>query len=519
MNVIKKKWERPRFTTGRVVITSVSVILQVLWIVALFIGVVSYSVILDILLRVLSALMMLYLIRKNDNPAYRMSWIILISILPVLGGLLYLLLGNKRPARYLAHHLKIQTDKRLGEKVDGEKVSRVSSHSLQDWHPRFAGMSHYILESADAHIYRQTAVRYFENGESAFPELLQRLKQAERYILIEFFIMKDGQMLQQLLEVLQKKAQEGLEVRIIFDDFGCMLSLPTDFVQQMESKGIRCLRFNPFTPIVSLAVNNRDHRKIVVIDGQFGYTGGLNIGDEYINVTERFGYWKDNMIEIHGPAVWDLTVMFLDMWNAFYPLDENYQAFYVEDFSSTQDTEGFVQIFGDTPLDNEPVGENMYRELFAAAEEYVYLCTPYLVISYELQTAMVLAAKRGVDVRLVVPGIPDKRLVYRITRSYFGPLLEAGVHIYEYTPGFIHAKTIVCDGRVASVGTTNLDYRSLYLHFELNALMYGHEVVSEIEDDLKRVIQESQEVSIASMKQSFFGLLWDSILRIAAPFV
>lgn len=519
MNATKIKWERPRFTTGRVIITLVSVMVQILWIAALFIGMVRYSLILDVLLRVLSVLMMLYLIRKNDSPAYRMSWIILIAVLPVLGGLLYLLLGNKRPARYLARHLKMQTAKQLGKVSYQHEMGPVSPQILQQSHSRLAGISQYILNAAHANLYNQTKVRYFENGESAFPELLNRLRAAKRYLFIEFFIMKDGEMLQRLLEVLQQKAQAGLDVRIIFDDFGCMTTLPIDFVQKMESQGIRCLRFNPFTPIVSLAVNNRDHRKIVVVDGEYGYTGGLNIGDEYINVTERFGYWKDNMIEVHGPAVWDLTVLFLDMWNAFYPLDTDYQSFRVVDFPDCQYEEGFVQIFGDTPLDNEPVGENMYRELFSAAEKYVYLCTPYLVISYELQTAMSLAAKRGVDVRLIVPGVPDKRLVYRITRSYFGPLLEAGIRIYEYTPGFIHAKTIICDGRVASVGTTNLDYRSLYLHFELNAMMYQHSAVQEIEADLKNVLQSSQEVTVTAMKQSFLGLLWDSILRVAAPFV
>ena len=508
-----------RFTTGRVVVTTLLILVQIVWFGTVLTNIIDYSFWLDIILRIFSILMMLYLIRKDENPAYRLSWIILIGILPIFGGLFYALFGNKRPSRKMAKQIAQQVATGFSQ----EQTAHLASLKQQDG--RMATLGHYVEQTGHLPLYANTQVDYYPNGESAFPSLLAALRSAKQSILIEFFIIKQGKMLDEVLAILQDKAASGVEVRLIYDDFGCLTTLPPDFVKEMEALGIKCLQFNPFTPIISLAVNNRDHRKIVVVDGNIGFTGGLNLADEYINEVERFGYWKDNFVRLEGPGVWSLATLFLDMWNAFYhEKDTDYERFKPAGWAHqvaqlAEPTQGYVQVFGDTPLDNEPLGENVYRDILDMAQEYVYIYTPYLVISYELQTSMMLAARRGVDVRLMTPGIPDKKMVFRMTRSYYGPLIEAGVKIYEYSPGFLHAKTFVSDDKIAAVGTINLDYRSLYLHFELSALMYYHPVIEQIKTDYQQTLLEAKEITDGDIKHHFIGMLWDSVLRIVAPFV
>lgn len=514
---------KPKFSTGRVVLLVGLFIIQFIWFTTIILNIVNYSLLIDILFRIMSALIVLFLLRKDENPAYRMSWTILIILLPIFGGLFYFLFGNKRTtknmARRLTEQLDIHRDEMLNVSTDIEQLAQLD--------PRRAGLAQYIDHYADMPVYMNSPVTYYACGEEAFPAILEALEQAERYILMEFFIIKPGEMADAIFEVLRRKAAQGIEVRLIYDDYGTMLTLPSDFDKQMEAQGIKCLKFNPFTPILSLAVNTRDHRKIIVVDGDVGFTGGLNLADEYINRHQRFGYWKDNMIQIEGRAVWNLTTMFLNMWNAFYPSETSYEAFRnshammesdVADRQAALST-GFVQPFGDTPLDSEPLGENVYRDILNQATDYVYIYTPYLVISYELQTAMILAAKRGVDVRLMTPGIPDKKLIYRITRSYYRTLLKGGVRIFEYSPGFLHAKTFISDDCVASVGSINLDYRSLYLHFELNTMLYYHPSIATIKADFLDSQAVSREIMLDDCRSSFIGQVGDSILRLAAPFV
>lgn len=357
-------------------------------------------------------------------------------------------------------------------------------------------------------------------------DLINDLKSAEKYIFIEFFIIEFGQMYDQIFQILKEKASQGLDVRVIYDDFGCIARLPKNFDRELEDLGIKAIKFNPVRPIISMVYNTRDHRKFVVVDGKIAYTGGLNIADEYINVKERFGYWKDNMIRLQGPGAWIITNLFLEIWNGFYIYKDKDISIFQPWQGSVKDwgqifeyEEGYVQSFGDSPLDNEVVGENVYRQLLDMAEDQVYITTPYLVISYELQTALELAAKRGVDVRILTPGIPDKPTVFRMTRSFYRPLLEAGVKIYEYSPGFMHAKTFVVDGKVACLGTINLDYRSFYLHFETGTIMYRHPVIEAILADLKEAQEQGEEIQLQDLSQSLFGELIDSLLRLLAPFV
>ena len=509
----------------RAILIGLLFLIQIIWFFVIFANIINYSVWINVIFTIISLILILYLIRKNESPAYRMGWISLMAMFPLLGGLLYLLIGNKRPTRRMKRRLN--EHRPLFQQELQTLPHQPAQAALAERDLRVASLSHYIYQFESYPLYRDTQVEYFANGESMMNQLIQDLKAAKSYIFLEFFIVEFGQMFDQIFEVLKEKVGQGVEVRLIYDDFGCIARLPEDFDRQCEAVGIKAIKFNPVHPVISMVYNTRDHRKYIIIDGLLAYTGGLNIADEYINVKQRFGYWKDNMIRLNGPASWSLSHLFLEMWNGFYPEKDMDLALYRPQLleqtnpeeQNLPDSTSFVQPFGDSPLDNEAVGENVYRQLLDMAIESVYIYTPYLIISYEMQTALELAAKRGVDVRIVTPGIPDKPVVYRMTRSFYRPLLEAGVRIYEFTPGFLHAKTFIVDGKVACVGTINLDYRSLYLHFETGTLLYYHPVIEQISEDFFQVLDVSRERVLNDLNQSFFGEIVDSLLRLFAPFV
>ena len=298
----------------------------------------------------------------------------------------------------------------------------------------------------------------------------------------------------EILNVLKDRAAHGVEVRIFYDDVGSIGFINHDFRKRMEENDIACRVFNPIIPVLSVFMNNRDHRKITVIDGKVGFTGGYNLANEYFNITHPYGHWKDTGIRLEGDAVKSLTVMFLEMWNAVKKTDQDYQKYLPEtDYQAKQD--GFIQPYADSPLDDEHVGESVYMNLIAHAKKEIYFTTPYLIITDEMNRALGLAAKRGGDVRIITPGIPDKKLIYKVTRSYYAGLVRQGVRIYEYTPGFIHAKQCVCDGEAATCGTINMDYRSLYLHFENGAFLYNCDAVKEMRKDFEHIFAESTEVT------------------------
>ncbi|MGX7109148.1 cardiolipin synthase [Facklamia miroungae] len=506
----------------RLVIIAVLIILQIVWLVVLINDFIQYSVWLNIFMTIISFGIIIYLLDKNESPAYRLSWIVLLAISPIIGSLFYLYAGNKRPLSDMIERISRQD---RYHKRNLSKVPNALGSLIRD-NPRIGAIAKYVNDYAEMPVSAGVDVKYFPNGEAFMEPLIQDLKSAKSHIFLEFFIIEQGQMFDQIFDVLKQKAQEGVEVRLIYDDFGCLLRLPNDFVEQMEAFNIKALKFNPVRPVVSLVYNTRDHRKYIIIDNKIAYTGGLNIADEYINVVERFGYWKDTMIRIQGAAVWNISQMFLTMWNAYKSENSDDKKFIDQaslDESLTiieeNSASGYVQPFSDTPLDSEVIGENVYREILNTAERYVYIFTPYLIISYELQTAMTLAAKRGVDVRLMTPGIPDKKMVYRITRSFYRPLMESGIKIYEYTPGFLHAKSFVADDRVAIVGTLNLDYRSLYLHFETATLLYYHPEIKAIKDDFIQAQSVSKLIRLKHLRRSIVGRVIDALLRLLAPFV
>lgn len=496
---------------SRTVVTALLIVIQVAWLVALLLQLGNSLPAIQTVLRILSLVAILFVIKSDMNPSYKIGWILLIAVLPILGGLMYVIFGNKRPTKNMREMLRAQLEKSaeyLGtqESITGELDGGA------------AGLFKYLEGSAGYPTAKNTTVRYYRVGEEMYADLLPELEKAEKFIFLEYFIIRPGEMWDGVLEILKRKAAAGVDVRIIYDDMGCIDILPANYNATLEGWGIRTMAFNRFVPAVSLVMNNRDHRKITVIDGKVGFTGGINISDEYINVKERFGHWKDTGLMLKGPGVFNLTLMFLEMWNAFNKDGDRYAEFIPDSFEECGSADdGYVLSFSDSPLDNESVGESVYTDMLYQAKDYIYITTPYLAIDSELQTALCMAAKRGVDVRMITPGIPDKKLVYRLTRSYYPTLLRAGVKIYEYTPGFIHAKSFVCDDKLCVVGTINMDYRSLYLHFECGTLMYNNPEIKQVKKDDLETMEKCRKVELSDMKTNFLGELFDSFLRSVAP--
>ena len=497
---------------NRVTIMVVLVALQLLWLcwVAFAITTGTGRVWVNGLLNALSLLIVLYLVRKDENSAYKVGWIALIGILPLLGGALYLAFGNKRPSRRLRS--KMQAVEQAHRTDRAQQPGQTAGLCDEN-----RGVSRYLTQYGCYPAWQNTTARYFSCGEAMYPALLADLEKAEKSIFLEFFIVSQGKMWQGVEDILRRKAAQGVDVRLIYDDFGSLLGLPKDFVVRMERAHIRCIPFNPVVPLLSLVMNHRDHRKIVVIDGKVAYTGGINLADEYINAITRFGYWKDAGLRIEGAAVWNFTVMFLDFWNAFRPFEQDYSAFRPQ-LAVLPASDGVVQPYADSPLDEEPMAETVYLNILAQAQRYVYIYTPYLAVGEEMLDALKNAAKRGVDIRLVLPGIPDKKLVFRLSRSYYLPLLRAGVRIYEYTPGFLHAKCWVSDDVTAVVGSINMDYRSLYLHFECAAFLYENSEIPAVENDFQETLKKCQKITQEDYKkQKSFDKIAGRILRVFAP--
>ena len=502
-----------RFITQRVVITALLIVLQALLLFGFIWKLDNYFVYFYAGSVLLSLLITLGIINSKSNPAYKIAWLIPILLFPVFGGLVYLLFGSDRTGRYLRKKLQgIGTEM---DNVIGEAHRRSGAEQLP---PDAANQSRYISHCAYCPPYQNTTTEYLPLGEVKFERMVEELKKAKHYIFLEYFIIQEGKMWNTILDILRQKAAEGVDVRVIYDDMGCIMILPTGYDKTLEQMGIKCRIFNPFVPILSSRFNTRDHRKICVIDGNVGFTGGINLADEYINAYPKHGHWKDTSILLKGEAVFNLTVMFLSMWDY---LDgttgkTDYSRYYPTVWD--ENAKGYVQPFADNPLDDEAVGETVYLNLINKAKRYVYITTPYLILSSEMFTALTSAAKCGVDVRIITPHVPDKWYVHAVSRSHYQPLIEAGVKIYEYTPGFIHAKTFVVDDDYAVVGTINLDYRSLYLHFECAVWMYQTPSVAQVRDDFFKTQQISQEITLEECRSlSFPRRLGRSVLRVFAP--
>ena len=426
---------------------------------------------------------------SRENSAYKILWIMLILAAPVMGLCLYLLLGHSMVLRFMTkRHGEIKgkladliaQDPKVLEEMDGQDRA-------------VANQSRYISNFGKYPVYRNTDVEFYGDASDGLEAQKKALSEAKTFIFMEYHAIEDREAFAEMKAVLFAKAKEGVEIRIVYDDVGSVGFISPEFVKQMKAHGIDCRIFNPMMPVLNIFMNNRDHRKITVIDGRVGFTGGYNLANEYFNITHPYGVWKDSGVRLEGEAVRSLTLIFMEMWNAIRDTDTEYEK-YLPDGVFEAKGGGYVQPYADSPLDRERVGENVYMNIIKGATEYVYFITPYLIISDEMKRELGLAAKRGIDVRIVTPGIPDKKLVYRLTRSYYAGLIRDGVRIYEYTPGFCHAKQCICDGKIATVGTINLDYRSLYFHFENGVYLYDVPAIKDIREDFEEVFAVSTEV-------------------------
>ena len=499
----------------RVVVVGVIILIQILWGISLLTKLTEYSSVLNLLLTVLSLLTVLYIVNKDDNPAYKLAWIIPILSFPLFGGILYLMFGDKRPTK----RMRIQMDK-AAAKISAFSVSEDTLlEEVKKENPIAYGQMRYINDCAHYPAYRNTESYYYKSGEECYPVLLEELRKAKHFIFMEYFIVEENHMWDNILQILKQKASEGVDVRVMYDDMGCVALLPYKYYKKLEEYGIRCVAFNPVIPFFSLVMNHRDHRKITVIDGNVGFMGGWNLADEYINLKKRYGYWKDTGVMLKGDAVWNLTSMFLVTWNSARTDKEEDIRHYMPGKPMQEEAvaRGYVQPYGDSPLDRENVSEAVYLNMINGAQDYIYMTTPYLVIDNEMMSALILAAKRGVDVRIITPGIPDKKFVFILTQSYYSQLVQGGVKIYQYDPGFVHAKTFVCDDKYAVVGTINLDYRSLYLHFECGTFFYRTPVVAAVKADLLETIEASTQQTYAMTQKNIFKRLTQAVLRVLAP--
>lgn len=496
-------------------ITGVLLAIQVALFVIMLAGFQEYFVYFYAICIVLSLLVVLYIVNDRSNPGYKIAWIILVLIVPVFGGLFYLLVSGSLMNRRVHKKMHVVEERiKAAAKADKEIIKELSYISEDA-----ANEARYISRYAYSPLHKNTYTEYLPMGEIKFQKLIEELKKAEKFIFMEYFIIEEGIMWNSILEVLKEKASQGVDVRLIYDDMGCIMTLPYGYNRKLEAMGIKCCIFNPFKPVISSILNNRDHRKICVIDGHIGFTGGINLADEYINAYEKHGHWKDAALLIKGPAVWNLTSMFLSMWEYIKGVEEDYDLYKPEEEKlKAINSQGFVQPYCDNPLDNEPVGETVYLNLINKAKRYVYINTPYLIIDNEMVTSLCIAAKSGIDVRIVTPHIEDKWYAHMVTRAYYPVLLESGVKIYEYTPGFIHAKTFVVDDEYGVVGTVNLDYRSLYLHFECGAWLYKTESVLQIKEDYIKTLELCQEISLEECRKISLPVRFlRALLRVFAP--
>lgn len=499
--------------TSRIFLVGIPIIAQIVWTMQLVDGVTAKIPYFQMILRAISVVLVLLLMLRDENSAYKIAWVIVIMITPIFGSLFYILNGNKRPTRFMRQKMQAVID-------DTNEVLKQDEEILKELQQQDAGIANqarYISEMAKFPIYKNTTTQYYTIGEEYFEALTSELKQAKHYIFMEYFIISYGVMWETILTILKQKVEEGVDVRVIYDDMGCVTTLPFGYANKLQKMGIKAQVFNQFIPLFSTVMNHRDHRKITVIDGHTAFTGGVNLADEYINKKERFGHWKDTGMKVTGDAVLNFTMLFLQMWDAQAKQKSDYRSYFPRKYWDGQQDDGYVQPYGDSPLDEEGVGESVYLNIISNAKKYLYIFTPYLIIGDEMATSLCLAAKRGVDVRIVVPHIPDKKIVFLLTKSYYLKLIEAGIKIYEYTPGFLHAKSFVADDEVATVGTINMDYRSLYLHFECGTFLYRSRAVMQVKRDVEATLEKSILISKEKCKTSLPIYLFQGLLRIFAP--
>lgn len=499
----------------RTVLVALLLFIQIATVLTVILRFSNYFVHFYLVCVLISLLVVLHIIGKKSDPGYKIAWIVPILLAPVFGGLVYLVCGGTGVSHKLQRKLEGH-GRRLSDCLNRDK----KSEQLESYGQDAVNQSRYLEEYAHCPLYTNTWTHYYPLGDDVFQPMLEELRGAKQYIFLEYFIIESGIFWDSILEILTEKVAQGVDVRLIYDDVGCLYTLPKNYAQTLEKLGIQCRVFNRFVPVLSVRLNNRDHRKLCIVDGHTAFTGGINLADEYVNQKMKYGHWKDSAILLKGEGAWSMTVMFLNMWESLSGKLEDYNAYRPKILppEATQGGDRWVQPYTDSPLDDEPVGETVYLNLINKAKRYLYIMTPYLIISDSVNKALCSAAKSGVDVRIITPHIPDKKMVFEMTRAHYMPLLEAGVKIYEYTPGFVHAKNFVVDDKYATVGTVNMDYRSMYLHFENGVWLCGDPTILDVKHDFLETQEKCQEITLKQTENhSFIRLLFRSVLRMFAP--
>lgn len=460
----------------------------------------------------LTAAVIIFIVLKRSKRVAILPWIVICLAFPVFGGLFYFTFHLGASSRFIRRGIRS-----VSEKIALPSFASDALSEAERMHPKHSRLMRYLARAEHFPVYGETEVTYLPSGEALLASLLEALSGARRYIFLEYFIIEEGLMWGQVYSILKEKAAAGVEIRVIYDDVGCFLKLPSDFAKRLENDGIKCAVFNPFRPLLTSLHNHRDHRKIVVIDGEIAFTGGVNLADEYINAVERFGHWKDAAIRLSGDSARSFAAIFMENWCFCQGKAEDISPYLLSASPKANSSCTFVQPYADSPLDENTVGEEVYLSAIAAAGKTLYITTPYFIVDDGMVKALVNAAKSGVDVRIITPHKWDKRLVHMATRSYYRELTEGGVRVYEYSKGFIHSKTLVSDGDLSVVGTTNFDYRSLYYHFECGAVVYGAQTAAALEEDFFKVLSVSKEITEADCAGGFIRRFFSDVLRIFSP--
>lgn len=499
--------------TGRTSICTINILIQIIVFAALATYLSEHYVFIVSFFRILSVLLVVLTMSANTSSSHKIPWLVLLLALPVIGGVIYLIFGNNPLGKKKVKKYNIENEK-------SKKYFDYEGISLKqvDFNASIYSKAAYLNHTSKSPVYQNTKSKYLKDGKEYFNCLFEKIKQAKKYIFIEYFIIADGQLWQELFEILKEKRKEGIEIYILYDDIGSTSVLPKNFKKNLTLEGIHVSPFNHFTPVATAIHDHRDHRKIVVIDGIIAFTGGINIGDEYANIIKRFGVWKDNGICLEGQVAEYFGALFIQNWNVFSKEMIDYEK-YLPVYELKSGKEGTIVPFGDgpTPFDQDHIGEENYLNLINNAKKSIYITTPYLIVDYHILQALKVAAKRGVDVRIITPHVPDKKTVFVMTKNSYSTLIDSGVKIYEYEPGFIHAKMCICDEEVAFIGTINFDYRSLIHHFECGLILDSKETIKEMLDDYNQTLTECIVITQKQAKLNIFQKMIRNILEFFAP--
>ena len=487
-------------------------LLQILLFISLFIWLEKYLPYFTLLQAIFVLSISIYLFNSDMDSSAKLTWLAVIAVMPFIGTIFLIFTKSN-----IGHR---KTTKRALELINQSKnlISQDEKplKQLQNSSSSVVHLNQYVCNSGNFPIFDNTTVKYFSSGEEKFASIIEELETAQNFIFMEYFIIEEGYMWGRILDILSRKAKEGVDVRVMYDGMCELALLPHDYPLRLQQLGIKAKMFAPLTPFVSTHYNYRDHRKILVIDGSVAFNGGVNLADEYINKKNKYGHWKDAAVMLKGKAVKSFTLMFLQMWNLMEE-EPNFEQKFLQS-PDIQNSQGFVMPFADCPLDKDKVGENVYMDILYRAKRYVHIMTPYLILDGELETALKYAAQRGIDIKIILPGIPDKKSAYALAKSHYKSLTEAGIKIYEYTPGFVHSKVFVSDSFRAVVGTINLDYRSLYHHFECATYLYKTPCIKDIEEDFENTLKKCKPVTAESIKnEKLFYKILGKILKLVAP--